>query len=168
MTKILIDEAVVRQAQQVPLHELLAKVPADARLVIEDKDGCSTSFIPVGRLCQEAATVIRQALEQPAPAPAQEPVAWSVTWDGVHCGNFYFREQDAREHKARLDAKRPGQKREVVPLYTTPPAPAQPLTERQRWDMYQSGEDMPTTMASVYMRGVQDAEAAHGITKGGE
>ena len=75
MSKIQIDEAVVRQAQQVPLHELLAKVPADARLVIEDKDGCSTSFIPVGRLCQEAATVIRQALadaEQPAPAQEHE------------------------------------------------------------------------------------------------
>ena len=73
-----------------------------------------------------ARSKLRQALaDAEQPAPAQEPVAWSVTWDGVHCGNFFFREQDAREHKARLDAKRPGQKREVVPLYTTPPAPAQ-------------------------------------------
>ena len=70
MSKIQIDEAVLRQAQQVPLHELLAKVPADARLVIEHEDGSGTSFIPVGRYCQEAATVIRQALEQPAPAQA--------------------------------------------------------------------------------------------------
>jgi hypothetical protein len=63
------------------------------------------------------------------PAQHQEPVAWSVTWDGVHCGNFYFREQDAKDHKARLDAKYPDEKREVVPLYTTPQPAAQQRKE---------------------------------------
>jgi hypothetical protein len=55
-------------------------------------------------------------------APVQEPVAWSVTWDGVHCGNFFFRECDAIEQYKRLSLKFPNEKREVVALYTTPPA----------------------------------------------
>ena len=54
-------------AYQVPLHELLESVPSDARLVIDDADGKGTRFIPVGRLCREAATILRTALaaEQP-------------------------------------------------------------------------------------------------------
>jgi hypothetical protein len=55
-------------------------------------------------------------------SPVQEPVAWSVTWDGVHCGNFFFRECDAIEQYKRLSLKFPNEKREVVALYTTPPA----------------------------------------------
>ena len=56
---------------------------------------------------------------------ADEPVAYSVTWDDVHCGNFFFREQDAKEHKARLDTKYPGEHRKIVPLYTRPQPAAQ-------------------------------------------
>mgnify|MGYP003334173765 CR=1 FL=1 len=52
--------------------------------------------------------------------PADEPVAYSVTWDDVHCGNFFFREQDAKEHKDRLDTKYPGEHRKIVPLYPRP------------------------------------------------
>lgn len=52
-------------AKQVPLHELLASVPVDARLVIDDADGMCTTFIPVGRLCQEAAAALRAALAEP-------------------------------------------------------------------------------------------------------
>ena len=59
------------------------------------------------------------------PQPVDEPVAYSVTWDDVHCGNFFFREQDAKEHKARLDTKYPGEHRKIVPLYTRPQPAAQ-------------------------------------------
>jgi DNA-directed RNA polymerase alpha subunit len=52
------------QAYEVPLHELLEKVPADARLVIEHADGYGTSFIPVGRYCKQAAIALRAAIEQ--------------------------------------------------------------------------------------------------------
>ena len=45
-----------------------------------------------------------------------EPVAWSVTWEKTHCGNFFFREEDAKEHAQRLDAKYPDESREVVAL----------------------------------------------------
>ena len=62
----------------------------------------------------EAITAVKQALA----APVQEPVAWSVAWEGVHCGNFFFREGDAIEHRERLSLKFPNEKREVVPLYT--------------------------------------------------
>lgn len=47
-------------AKQVPLRELLASIPEDARLVIDDADGKGTRFIPVGRLCQEAAAALAE------------------------------------------------------------------------------------------------------------
>jgi hypothetical protein len=64
---------------------------------------------------------LQMALNAPA-APVQEPVAWSVTWGGLHCGNFYLRKSDAIEHHKRRSLKYPDEKREVVALYTTPPA----------------------------------------------
>ncbi len=56
-------------------------------------------------------------------AEKQEPVAWSITCDGEHCGNFFFRECDAVELHKRLNLKYPNEKREVVSLYTHPPHP---------------------------------------------
>ena len=75
-----------REAYEVPLVEQLERVPKDARLVIDDADGMGTRFIPVGRMCHEAATALRQqiALEKKAEnarelgldyEPADEPVA---------------------------------------------------------------------------------------------
>ena len=52
------------KAYAVPLHELLASVPREARLVIDD-DGMGTRFIPVGRYCNEAAEALRARLAQP-------------------------------------------------------------------------------------------------------
>ena len=46
-----------------------------------------------------------------------EPVAWSVTWDKCHCGNFFQRQEYATAHKQRLDAKFPQDAREVVGLF---------------------------------------------------
>lgn len=93
----------------------------------------------------------------------QEPVAWSVTWEGTHCGNFYFREQDAKEHKARLDAKHPEEKREVVPLYTAPKV-EQPLTEQALWDLfYASAQTHGFTTHAQYTSFARAIEAAHGI-----
>ena len=148
--------------------------------------------------CEAAIQAVRQALADAAldkmadnarelgldyEQPAQEPVAHSVIagalfdfmgWLTTRKEKLVLSSSDdassavaaitefAKMRELSLDGAK------VTDWNTTPPAPAQPLTERQRWDMYQSGEDMPTTMASVYMRGVQDAEAAHGITKGGE
>ena len=53
------------KAYVVPLHEQLARVPRNARLVIDDADGMGTTFIPVGRYCHEAADALRAALAQP-------------------------------------------------------------------------------------------------------
>jgi hypothetical protein len=49
----------MKQAYQVPLVEQLESVPTDARLVIDDADGMGTRFIPVGRMCREAAAALR-------------------------------------------------------------------------------------------------------------
>ena len=57
------------EAYEVPLVEQLESVPNNARLVIDDADGMGTRFIPVGRMCHEAATALRRALEQ-------QPAAW--------------------------------------------------------------------------------------------
>ena len=54
-----------QRAVATPLYELLENVPPKTRLVVDDEDGMGTSFIPVGRLCHEAAAALRQLLEQP-------------------------------------------------------------------------------------------------------
>jgi hypothetical protein len=58
------------QAYEVSLHELLEKVPADARLVIEHADGYGTSYIPVGRYCKQAAIALRD--QQATTLPKRE------------------------------------------------------------------------------------------------
>lgn len=65
--------ATMRQAYEVPLVEQLESVPTDARLVIDDADGMGTRFIPVGRMCHDAAKSLRTAIEQMESA---EPVAF--------------------------------------------------------------------------------------------
>lgn len=62
------DKELMQKTYAAPLHEQLASVPENARLVIDDPDGMGTRFIPVGRLCREAAAALRERL-------AQEPVA---------------------------------------------------------------------------------------------
>ena len=118
----------MKQAYQVPLVEQLESIPADARLVIDDADGMGTRYIPVGRMCREAAAALRTAIEQEEcdwslleatqeslrehmaeiarlkaaqPAPVQEPVAYSVG-----------RTLHWHEGRGVSDAQ----------LYTTPPA----------------------------------------------
>jgi hypothetical protein len=80
---------------------------------------------------QDAITDLSAAIEA---AEKQEPVAWSITCDGEHCGNFFFRECDAVELHKRLNLKYPNKKREVVSLYTHPPAApaAQPAPVQAR------------------------------------
>ena len=60
-------------AKQTPLIDLLESVPADAVMVYEH-DQFHSQNIPVGRLCREAATALRQqiALEK---QQSDEPVA---------------------------------------------------------------------------------------------
>jgi hypothetical protein len=98
MTKILIDEAVVRQALEA-LDELTDTEQTYGALDRGDK----------------AITALRQALSDSVeqPAPAQEPYGWKVDGyiDLFHC-----------EHEAKAAAKEINSF--AFPLYTTPPAPA--------------------------------------------
>ena len=52
---------------------------------------------------------------------AQQPVAWAVLHNGEFVGNVRIAKVQAERMKADLDAKYPDDKREVVPLYTSPP-----------------------------------------------
>lgn len=74
-------------ACKVPLAFLLREVPKDARLVIDKEFG--TQFIPVGRICHEAAEMLM--IEQ----QHMEPIAWIYDWyaedediDGVPTGGL--------------------------------------------------------------------------------
>jgi len=107
----------MKKAHQVPLVEQLESVPADARLVIDDADSMGTRFIPVGRICREAAAAIRTAIEQ---AEKQEPVAWMVyTLDGKSVC-VTDNPQDFSD------------KNRVFPLYTDPPAIEAKLKEKNK------------------------------------
>jgi hypothetical protein len=88
-----------------------------------------------GMVYVEELVDIKQALAAPVQQLRSdvEPVAWSVSWHGVHCGNFFFRESDAIEHHKRLSLKFPNEKREVVALYTTPANVATPLAAQRQW-----------------------------------
>ncbi len=61
----------MKQAYAVPLIEQLESVPADARMMYEH-DKFHHQNIPVGRLCHEAATALRQAI-----AEAEKQEQWS-------------------------------------------------------------------------------------------
>lgn len=95
------------KAYAVPLHEELAGVPRNAKLVVDDADGMGTSFIPVGRMCHEAAEALRARLAQPEP----EAVAWGIA-----------NTRPTEKHSlmmVMLDEPEPSPF--VVPLYTAPP-----------------------------------------------
>lgn len=58
----------------------------------------------------------------------QEPVCWSITYNGSHVGNVYESRAYAEERMADLNSKYPGDTRTIEPLYTAPNAqqPAPP------------------------------------------
>ena len=70
----------MKQAYAVPLIEQLESVPTDARMMYEH-DKFHHQNIPVGRLCHEAATALRQAIEQ---AEKQEPALWFIQYTNRH------------------------------------------------------------------------------------
>ena len=74
----------------------------------------------------------------PLAEPAPEPVAWSMTYNGNHCGNFYESRTDAEERMADMNAKHPLDKRAIEPLYAAPvrePAPVPLLTDDEKYVM---------------------------------
>ena len=82
---------------------------------------CETFYNHEAKDCAEAIRARGTSMtDKQIEKPADEPVAYSLVWDDVHCGNFFFREQDAKEHKDRLDTKYPSEHRKIVPLYTRP------------------------------------------------
>jgi hypothetical protein len=54
------DKQPENQAYEVPLCERLDVVPLDTRLIIEDKSGLGTSFIPIGSLANKTAAELRR------------------------------------------------------------------------------------------------------------
>jgi hypothetical protein len=111
----------MKQAYEVPLVEQLESVPADERLVIDDADGMGTRFIPVGRMCHDAAKALRTAIEE---AEKQEPVAYAVKtvggkkWHSIHASKGAS--DKWLEYRVKEQAQ--GEQYEQHALYTTPPA----------------------------------------------
>lgn len=52
------------EAQEVPLIELLKRIPENARLIVDNADGMSSSYYPVGYLCHKAAQALAEAEEK--------------------------------------------------------------------------------------------------------
>ena len=82
---------------------------------------------PSGKCCitgsDEDRAIVERALQALAEQPAQqEPVAWCVYCDGQFNLNIYRDEDLASFRAAALEQEYPRFKREVVPLYTAPPA----------------------------------------------
>ena len=100
-------------AKQTPLIDLLESVPADAVMVYEH-DQFHSQNIPVGRLCHEAATALRQQIALEKQQPADEPVAW------MHVQGDY-------EEPSLFQLDGPSMDRgwEQYPLYTRPQPAAQ-------------------------------------------
>jgi hypothetical protein len=120
MTKILIDEAVVRQAL-----EALEYFEDAIRYDNEQDDigarvCCGVlSYNPHEKDCKavKAITALRQALEQPA---QQEPVAWLFQHEETGLTECV----DTQQVEWGFEKNNPRWQK-VAPLYTTPPAPAQ-------------------------------------------
>ena len=57
----------------------------------------------------------------PPQQPEQEPVAWSVTYHGIHCNNMFSDQILAENELRRLDEECGSAARTIVPLYAAPP-----------------------------------------------
>jgi hypothetical protein len=99
----------MKQAYAVPLIEQLESVPTDARMMYEH-DKFHHQNIPVGRLCHEAATALRQAIEQ---AEKLKPTLWlGIGGDG--------RVKYTTDSDRALKWKQAGSYRLVRDYYTSP------------------------------------------------
>ena len=136
------------KAYAVPLHEQLASVPRDARLIIDDADGMGTRFIPVGRMCHEAAEALSARLAQPE--QEIEPDRDHVEDDGCPTEKAvlqrFWREHQKQEPVAYLCEnavghkyfrwKKPPSTYKPIALYTAPPQREwQGLTDEELLDI---------------------------------
>ena len=134
------------RAGQVPLYEQLLSVPKDARLVV-DEGPYSTRYIPIGRMCREAAALLA------ADARGGEAVAWG---------------RRNRYDNAITDCISPAEHARVagdytIPLYTHHQPERVPLTDEQITKHFQ--ECVGTGSLLSFADGVRFAEAAHHIGK---
>lgn len=74
---------------------------------IEQEPPCKTGSQCVGGKCERCAV--------------QEPVAWSVTYHGIHCNNMFSDQILAENELRRLDEEYGSAARTIVPLYDAPP-----------------------------------------------
>ena len=175
MTKIMIDEAVVRLALDrlqsrtdtadldaiAAINEALVEQqergePVAWMITTEMQDGSRSTYPVIGRykdvkdMCDFGEPVPLVYGDTTPLAPAQEPVAWVDVKD-THEGPYDFHGK------------------ELLPvgkhnLYTTPPAPAQPLTDEQIVQVL--GDVREAVSGNVFLTFARAIEAAHGITSG--
>ena len=146
------DRKLMQQCYAVPLHEQLSSVPVGARLVIDDPDGMGTCYIPVGRLCHEAAaaiTALREALEQPksmTPSELAERIKRGEKWaleqpqESTHSADCYkWHHECAKAEVERLRKRNPWKDaidHELVQIESTADSyddPAKALNDLIHW-----------------------------------
>ncbi|KAI9549463.1 hypothetical protein GHT06_001863 [Daphnia sinensis] len=104
-----------------------------------------------------------EKLTQAAHQSQQEPVAWALSHSRGIEFNSKYPMQSSRDEADRMARQHLGAVT-VTPLYTSPPAqPArEPLTEYQKWRMYEAGPDMPYSGWRVHA-GSRRHRSRHGI-----
>jgi hypothetical protein len=109
-------------------------------------------FDPLGlntEHCGDLPERIKELLAQPEQEQEQEPVAWKVI-DGTN-GKYMFSRIKPTERSYKYDV--------VIPLYTALPK-REPLSEQQ---IREGNPSMLNATREIFIKGVQFAEAMHGI-----
>lgn len=88
-----------QRAAQVPIVEQLERVPADARMWYEH-DSASHSHIPVGRMCSEAARLIREQAAEIASKDAEIELLREA--EQSYAETMYLQDQDIWRLRARV------------------------------------------------------------------
>lgn len=70
----------------------------------------------------------QQVAEEVLKRPAQDPVAWAVTFDGEVTGNIFNRKDNAKRTMMNLNSSHPSFERAILPLYFSPVAAQQTRT----------------------------------------
>ncbi len=113
---------------------------------------------------------VREALRRwgTPPAVAGEPVAWryrpSAVWDDY----VVLTDDPGKAARARGNGLHVEALCLATPQPTQAQAGAEPLTDEQKNAMWVAATIELPSPQSCYLRGMADAERAHGITKGGQ
>lgn len=114
----------LKVAQEVSLIELLRSVPENARLIVDNADGMSSSSHPVGYLCHKAAEALAQPAQEVGDAEIKQmlndieyyqkrveelehPAHFGTEYmEGFNAGKMFAELEQSAQHKWSADGER--------------------------------------------------------------